>query len=66
MARQKLATDPVGQKLDAILIVLQNLFILEATKAGMKRDDLRSILSVDNNRISLVTKHLHRPKNEAH
>jgi hypothetical protein len=54
--------DPIGQKLDAIHRVLQDLFILEGAIAGIKREDLRRILSLDNNRISRVMKHVRRTK----
>jgi hypothetical protein len=50
--------DPISTKLDAILTTLQDLFILEGTKAGIKREDLRRILSVSNDRVSRIMKHV--------
>jgi len=58
MARKSLGGDPVVQRLEAILTVLQDLLILECARTGIKRDDLRAILAVDNNRISRIAKHV--------
>jgi len=60
MASNRAGTDPVLQRLDAILAVLKDLMILEGAKAGLKREDLRKIVAVDNNRISRFMKHVRR------
>jgi hypothetical protein len=60
IASKPAQADPVVQKLDAILSVLQDLMILEGAKVGIKREDLRKIVAVGNNRISRVTKHVRR------
>jgi hypothetical protein len=65
VAKKRAQGDPVEQKLDAILNVLQDLLILEASKTGIKRDDLRKIMAVDTHRISRVTKYVRRSKNGA-
>lgn len=45
-------------KLDAILNVLQDLVIIESAKAGLTMGTVRSILRVDNKRISRTWRHL--------
>lgn len=50
--------DPVLAKLDAILIVLKDLLILQGTVSGIKKDDLRRIVAVDSRRVSQIMKHL--------
>lgn len=62
MARRAQVGDPVVEKLDAILTVLQNLLIFEGAKVGMTRDELRRIVAVDNNRLSNVMRHVKRAK----
>ncbi|BAU46799.1 hypothetical protein SVA_0217 [Sulfurifustis variabilis] len=64
MTRNPEKIDPIERKLDSILSVLQDLLILQGAKAGIKRDDLRRIVSVDTNRVSRVMKHVRRAKNE--
>jgi hypothetical protein len=54
--------DLVSRKLDAILTVVQDLLIIEGTKAGIKKADLRRILSVDSNRLTRITKHIRSAK----
>ena len=60
MAKKSTVSDPVIQKLDAILVVLQDLLILEGAKAGIGKEELRRILSVDSNRVSKIKKHVRR------
>ncbi len=50
------------QKLDDILTVLQDLLILECARTTMKRDDLREIVGVDNNRISRIARRVKAAK----
>jgi len=64
MPRNSVRGDPVDRKLDAILAVLQDLFILEGTKAGIKRDELRRIVALDVHRVSRIMKHVRRAKAE--
>lgn len=63
MSRTRGESDPVMEKLDAILGVLQNLLIVEGVKLGMTRDELRPIVGVDNNRVSAVMRQLKHAKN---
>ena len=62
MARNSPEQDPVVNRLDAILALLQDLFILEATRAQVTRGGVRTILGVRNERISRVMKHVVRTR----
>jgi hypothetical protein len=46
----------VQEKLDTIIRLLEDLFILEAAKANIGRDNIRGILGVHTTRISKVMK----------
>jgi hypothetical protein len=46
----------IETKLDAIIRLLQDLFILEAAKANIGRDSIRGVLGVHTTRISNVMK----------
>ena len=50
--------DPILGELQAIRAALENLLILECARTGMKREDLRVIVGVDNNRISRIARHV--------
>lgn len=52
----------VEDKLDRIIRLLEDLFILEATKSQVGRDAVRSILRVHNRRISKISKGLRDAK----
>ena len=60
MPRSSVEQDTVVDRLDAIVALLQDLFIFEATRAGLSRGQVRSILGINNNRVSRVAKHLGR------
>lgn len=47
-----------SEKLNAILEILRELFILEAAKAGVPKEEIRKILSIDKKRIGRVSKHI--------
>jgi len=65
MTSKSEASDPIAERLDAILVVLQNLLIIEGATAGMTRDQLRPLLGVSNERLSAVMRHLRRAKNSS-
>lgn len=46
------------KKLDAIIRLLENLYILDAARAGIGRDHIRAVLGVHTTRISSVMKGL--------
>jgi hypothetical protein len=50
--------EPVLEELRAIRGVLQDLLILECARTRMKREDLRAIVAVNNNRISRIARHV--------
>jgi hypothetical protein len=55
---KKNGNDPVGEKLDTLVRVTQDLFILNALVAGAKVDDIRRALKIDKWRVSNVSKSL--------
>lgn len=46
----------LGAKLDAVVELLQDLFILEAMSLGARRENIRSMLAVHTTRISKINK----------
>jgi predicted XRE-type DNA-binding protein len=52
------AEDNVGEKLDAIIRLIQDLFIVEATRAGMQQEEIRRVLGVRKTRVSSISKHI--------
>jgi len=56
--KSKNPSDPVVERLDAILEILRDLFILAARDAGLSRDQVRTLLGVNTHRISRVWRHL--------
>ncbi len=57
MARRN-GNDPVIARLDAIVSLFQDLVIMEAARAGLTMSATRTILGVDNKRISRTWKHV--------
>lgn len=58
MAKKSVTKDPVAVALDDLLTVLQDLFILEALRAGMNVEDIRKILRIDKRRVTNVSRYL--------
>ncbi len=58
----RIARDPVVERLDRIVELLENLVMLEGRRYGLARDEVRSILSVDAKRVSKVTKNVVVPE----
>lgn len=50
--------DPVIKRLDTLIILLQDIFILEGARLGIRKEDLRKILALDRRRISRISKHV--------
>lgn len=48
----------IEQKLDAVIKLLQDLFILEATRGGMGQEPIRGLLGVRMTRVSDIRKHI--------
>jgi hypothetical protein len=57
-SKSKDPPDPVVERLDAILEILRDLFILAGRDAGLSRDKVRTLLGVNTNRISRVWRHV--------
>lgn len=64
MAPRRGGSDPVVGTLNAILLILQDLLILECARTGMKREELRRIVPVDKTRISRIMKHAKKAKGD--
>jgi hypothetical protein len=58
MASKGDGRDPLLDEVRGIRGLLEDLLILECARTGMKRDDLRAIVGVDNNRISRIARHV--------
>ena len=50
----------LGAKLDSLIGLLQDLFILQAMSLGASRDNIRAILGVHTRRISRISKGMKR------
>lgn len=50
--------DITARKLDRIIQLLEDIFILQASTANMKRQELRSVLGLDMKRVNRISKHL--------
>ena len=62
MAKKNTSADPVGEKLDALLWVTQDLLILQLLQAGIAAGDVRKIVQVNTDRVSNISKYLKRAK----
>jgi hypothetical protein len=52
----------VEEKLDQLIRVGQDLFILHALQAGISKADVRKMARVNTDRVTNVSKHLNRAK----
>jgi len=48
----------VLEKLDTVIRLLQDLFILEAAKGKMKQQEIRKVVGLDIVRVNRIAKHL--------
>jgi predicted XRE-type DNA-binding protein len=55
---QKIAKDNLGEKLDVVIRLIQDLFIVEATRAGMQQEEIRKVLGVRKTRVNSISKHI--------
>lgn len=58
MNRAQTNDEKVLSKLDRVITLLEDLFILEAARVGMNRKPLREILRIDKRRIGRIAKHV--------
>lgn len=56
-----LEDNKIFEKLDVIIGLLQDLFILEGVKAGIKKEEVRRILRIDKRRVTRISKHILKP-----
>jgi hypothetical protein len=52
--------EQVNRRLDRIIQLLEDIFILEATEAGIKNAELRKIRGVAMERVTRITKQLEK------
>jgi len=50
------------EKLDEVHAVMKDLLMLQCARTGMPRSEVRTIVAVDNNRISRIARHVRPPK----
>lgn len=57
-------TDVVAQRLDRVIEILEDLFILQGSVARMKRKELRGVVGLDMKRVNRISKHIKLPLDE--
>ena len=62
MAKSKTTGSPVEAKLDQLIWVIQDLFILQALQAGINAGVVRKIARVNTDRVTNISKHLKHAK----
>ena len=55
----------LGEKLDKIIQLLEDLFILQASQANIGRDNIRAVLHVRNTRVARIRKGLKQARPDA-
>lgn len=53
------------EAMDKVLTLLEDLFILEASRMGMKKEALRQVFQIDKRRIGRIAKHVKPEKQES-
>lgn len=56
------AEDMMLRRLDRIITLLEDLFILEGCRTGARKEPLREILRIDKRRIGRIAKHVKEGK----
>jgi len=54
--------DKLLLKLDRLITLLEDIFILEAARIGVNKESLREILRIDKRRIGRIAKHVQKGK----
>jgi hypothetical protein len=62
MAKVKSDTDKILTALDDVHRRLEDLFILEARRFGIKQQEIRAILGIDMARVTRIAKHVQEGK----
>lgn len=53
--------EKILENLNVVIALLQDLFILEGVKAGIKKEEVRRILRIDKHRVTRISKHISKP-----
>lgn len=56
--KETLDAERTAEKLDRIIELLEDLFILQASSARMKRQELRAVVGLDMKRVNKISKHI--------
>ncbi len=43
-------------KMDEVIRLLQDMFVLDGAKAGMKKEEIRKLLAIDKRRVTRISK----------
>jgi hypothetical protein len=62
MAKAKTDSDKILSALEDLHTCLEDIFILEACRAGIKRQEIRAILGIDMVRVNRIGKHVKEGK----
>ena len=62
MAKKKMESDPVDEKLDLLVRLTQDLLILQALQAGVNSHKVAAMVKIDKGRVSNISKHLKAAK----
>jgi hypothetical protein len=60
MRESQTTDDKVLLKLDRVIALLEDLFILQAARSGVNQAPLRNILRIDKRRIGRIAKHVQK------
>jgi len=60
MKEAQTTDDKILLKLDRVIALLEDLFILHAARSGMNKAPLRDILRIDKRRIGRIAKHVQK------
>jgi hypothetical protein len=56
--------EAISRRLDRIIQLLEDLFILQGSLAQMKRKELRTVVGLDMKRVNRISKHVKVPIDE--
>lgn len=60
MKEPQMTDEKVLLKLDRVIVLLEDLFILQAARNGVNQAPLREILRIDKKRIGRIAKHVEK------
>ncbi len=56
--RNAKTTDPIERKLDVVITLLQDIFIVEAKRSGIGPLEIRKLLGIAMGRVARISKHI--------